>query len=607
MVEDIGQEIFNAIRKDDLKSFEKYANDERAKAISFGRFPILSLCYLYNAKKIVKKYEDELLRIKSYVVIEEKYEMYLLFKQKAGRMIRLYAGKNQIVHPLEMLSILMKASHLEQVYSKAMKSNAQVENLVAIEKIKSSSDIQISETKIALPKQPINSPIFKYAMIAVAVLLVFAITFSLSIIGIINAGFGTQEHPYKVTGAEQLSKAMEQNAVIELSQDIEIEYLALESFSGKLNGNGHTITIKEQKTNIIDKFTGSISNVNFVINAQMSTNVSSSLFINTNNGDISNVKFDIKGKMEYSGSSTQNTMIPMALIINENNKDVKDIDVNLDVEVSSNGYSNVRFAAFVQTNTKTIENVSISGKVKLNELVGAVCTYLNDEEAIIKNVQNSASLELTAKELSMELALSAIVCENAGEINNCINTGNISLTSERENGHYAYIGGIVTFNYLKVAKCKNEGSIAFKAKAAYVRIGGIAAQTEAKLNQYMDIEECASVGKISVNTENELSQCFVGGLIGYTGNATRITKCYSMADGAKEGLQDLMLFGGITAVLSTYGTTLDKNAYLSGTTIEHGLYTYSIFSGYTSYDTGDDGMFDKYTTKDEIKALEIYW
>ena len=37
MVEDIGQEIYNAIRKDNLELFEKHVNEEHAKELSFGK------------------------------------------------------------------------------------------------------------------------------------------------------------------------------------------------------------------------------------------------------------------------------------------------------------------------------------------------------------------------------------------------------------------------------------------------------------------------------------------------------------------------------------------------------------------------------------------
>lgn len=49
------REIIEIIKRDDLIAFLSLSKNENLLNLSFGRFPILSLCYLYNAKKIVKK------------------------------------------------------------------------------------------------------------------------------------------------------------------------------------------------------------------------------------------------------------------------------------------------------------------------------------------------------------------------------------------------------------------------------------------------------------------------------------------------------------------------------------------------------------------------
>ena len=54
--------IINAIKSNDLVLFAKFIKNN--ENVSFGRFPILTLLYLYNSKKIIKVYKDELLKIK---------------------------------------------------------------------------------------------------------------------------------------------------------------------------------------------------------------------------------------------------------------------------------------------------------------------------------------------------------------------------------------------------------------------------------------------------------------------------------------------------------------------------------------------------------------
>ena len=97
MQEELLWEIFIAIKKDDIKAFDKHMAEPHAKEIAFGRFPLLSLCYLYDSSKIIKKYENELIKINNYIRFAENDEMYSKFKAIAHRVLRLYVGDNKVV------------------------------------------------------------------------------------------------------------------------------------------------------------------------------------------------------------------------------------------------------------------------------------------------------------------------------------------------------------------------------------------------------------------------------------------------------------------------------------------------------------------------------
>ena len=49
------EKLFECVRKDDAAAFGELVSPEVLSAV-FGRFPLLSLLYLFNAKRIVKKY-----------------------------------------------------------------------------------------------------------------------------------------------------------------------------------------------------------------------------------------------------------------------------------------------------------------------------------------------------------------------------------------------------------------------------------------------------------------------------------------------------------------------------------------------------------------------
>ena len=54
--------IFNAIKADNLAVFSQQINGNFN--ISFGRFPLLTVCYLYNAKKIYDYHNESLISFK---------------------------------------------------------------------------------------------------------------------------------------------------------------------------------------------------------------------------------------------------------------------------------------------------------------------------------------------------------------------------------------------------------------------------------------------------------------------------------------------------------------------------------------------------------------
>ena len=56
--------IFDSIKNDDLTLFSSLI--ESNENLCYGRFPLLSICILYNSKKILKKYKNKLINIEKY-------------------------------------------------------------------------------------------------------------------------------------------------------------------------------------------------------------------------------------------------------------------------------------------------------------------------------------------------------------------------------------------------------------------------------------------------------------------------------------------------------------------------------------------------------------
>ena len=123
------ERLFEAIKKDDLKSFSSVMLSKSDLNISFGRFPILSLLYLYGSYKILEKYERFLLPIHNFNVVEEYYDAYLKFKKHAKKSLKIFVLNEKIIHPIEMLAILDERFLLNKYYKKLFKNEEISQNL----------------------------------------------------------------------------------------------------------------------------------------------------------------------------------------------------------------------------------------------------------------------------------------------------------------------------------------------------------------------------------------------------------------------------------------------------------------------------------------------
>ena len=609
MVEDIGQEIYNAIRKDNLELFEKHVNEEHAKELSFGRFPILSLCYLYNAKKIINKYEDELLLVRTYIQIPEKIETYSLFKKKAGRNLRLYAGTNNIIHPLEMLSILGKASRLEKVYPKAIKTNSTIENLKTIERVKSSTEINPTETKIQMPKQPIPKKLYKIAASIMSICLVFAIVFTLAAFGVVALGDGSENHPYYVRSASQLEEAMSKGEYIVIDGDFECESLSIGDYDGHIDGNSHTITLTNQTTNILKNFTGSIKDLNLNIQLDYAHNASSGILTYKNSGEIDNVNITINGQMKYTGASTES--IFFGVMTFENTGTISNSTISGTMDIVGNTSTDVVFSAITGTNKGTITSTTTDGTFNLSEVNGAMGVYVNYGD--IDGAINNAAFIQTSQLASAYLKMAGICNQNYGTVQNCTNNGEIKIIDDNEERTFPFIGGIVCENYSTIKRCKNNGQLVCDVKYGVARIGGICADAQyLYTGTYIPmVEGCASIGKTIVISGSEYSYAFVGGIAGVVSGGSGIKDNYSIMENELQGTFYTKCISGVVGAWPDSTSGLENNAYLQTDSVPYGLYLeyYDYIYGryrYKEYESFTN-MFTNYKTLSEIEALEIYW
>ena len=134
MAQSIEDNLLQGIKKDDIKEFDALMEKAQCGAYRLGRFPVLSLLYLYKSRKILSAYEEMFLKTTNSVTLSEPAEISRKFSAKAGKCLRLYL--NEVVSPLEMLLILDRTKHLKKVYPMTNLSSAVKQRLKSIHYIR---------------------------------------------------------------------------------------------------------------------------------------------------------------------------------------------------------------------------------------------------------------------------------------------------------------------------------------------------------------------------------------------------------------------------------------------------------------------------------------
>lgn len=544
--------IFESIKQDNLNLFStSIKNNEN---ISFGRFPILSLCYLYNAKKILKSYinlSTIFYELSEYKIIDEPFEIYKKFKTVAGRTLRLYIS-GSVVSPAEMLAILHKDSLLKKEYAKFNKTPQQLQNLRTIFQI-NKQKASIDEEKLTLQKQKLTT--FQFNFHKVAMLAVSIVTSVICLIFLTSGlvmGFGSKTSPFNIYNQTQLLMALNANKNYELKNNITLTgSIQNLSFSGNFNGNNYTIFVNGINQNfLIDTNSGTIENLNIVyipssnfngeeeITKQITT--STSLLVNNNKGTLNDITISTpKLNLTYLNSSNDIFVNGFATT---NSGDIKNCHINMNAQVNSTSQGEGYFSGFVGKNNGTIENCTYNNNsnVETAEVDVTGFASINNQNATIENCKNYANISHISQRETWSPNASGIALTNYGSIKNCYNYGSINVSSNctSTNAEGAiFAGGICSMNYSQIGKCLNKGQITAFSKHIIVYAGGITAYSTIYVNNQTvfvpSIKNCGVDATISIATEDENVQenkftlAISGGISGFLyGN---VENCFSLA------------------------------------------------------------------------------
>lgn len=620
-------DILKSIKSDDLVLFSTLTKGKNN--LCFGRFPLLTLCYLYNAKKIIKRNFKFLCKIQIYEFVPEPFEVYRDFKMVAGRLLRFYTKEKALVSPAEMLAILHKDLTLKKVFKEFSQTDQMTKNLNKIYNIYGQKvEINAQKIKISLPK------LTRSQKIACVLGIIFGLVLMCSTAGaygvsVYTLGMGTASLPYKISSEGRFYQALRSTSGnYVLTRDIEIDNPSTQlEFSGDFDGNNHTIYIKNiPNSSFISKNTGTIKNLNIVY-SDITSEVSSSLslFIGDNAGIVNNVNITCESLNINFIKSNEQDLYFGAFAIN-NSGVIDSCNLNLSSNFVGTGDGECLVGGIAGTNSKEIKNcIFENGSIVTDTIDVAGIVALNNVNSIIEGCKNNANIKQTSSLNGWSPNASGICFMNNGSIKNAINSGTIMVESLYEGDDASgsvNVSGISANNLGEIIKSLNKGEIKANSKDFIVYAGGITAITECIYDSYgrriwSEVGNCGNQGDVNISTSGEKAYAFVGGISGAV-YYSYISNCYSIAsfeNGYNEGKYCVGTFIGTVDQESGYLCLDADDIYVEGKDnipCQIGSVLYKLYvNGVLSQITIGEGInivdiiFTK--TAEEIRAQEVYW
>lgn len=603
-------EILKSVKTDNVKAFTRLTEQKPSLlTLCFGRFPVLSLCYLYDSKKIIGCFAKQLLRVNDYIVCEEDFESYNKFKAYAKKSLRLFTADGAVVSPSEMLAVINDAATLKKIYPNVKTADKTESNITKIFELSHNRKAVFSDNKLSISKRRLTKRQF-ISCIAAAVLSIVFIAFS----GAVGSIYGLDgNRSLNINSEAQLFAAIEKGiGNYTLNKDITLSKpWTASDFSGRLDGDGHTIFTNGQITDsFIKSLNGGVKNVDFVFeNLSLSLTESRALITSTNNGEISNTNVYASGGIDdiSKGAQAETDSLYFAVYTITNNGTISDCELSLNLSMSGDGDGNAYLSGVASINNGKISNCVIGEKSSLKTETVDVSGIAgeNNYGATISNCVNNAYISQSSSHEGWLPNAAGIALNNGGLIESCFNNGAVSASSSAtykdDNVLSAYAGGIVAANYSAVSKCKNTGDITVSTQNFYAYAGGIAAAEENLKNASYAavINNCCSYGKISVSSAAE-TFLFAGGIIGYCYGGVQLSYSASLV----ESTNDNAFLGGIAGAGYYIVTVSTDNFYVKQPNIKFGfaavVYTNTVYSG---TDSGVTAL----ESSAELKNTEVYW
>jgi len=554
--------LLEAITNDDLKKFDSCMEKAPCGTFRYGRFPVLSLLYLYNARKIISAYEDKFIKYNNWQELREPAAVTAEFRKVAGKCLRIYL--EEVVTPAEMLLILDKTAKLKKIYPSCRPSAAVKQRLKDIYSIKYALNVDFSGDDIILDKRPLTRKEKNRILTAVisATLCAAIIICTPFVVNVFVPFIGAQDYEKPDTppqGTDIDTPKPDEIKTIEVSSYEEIDFSSkntfiltnnieisaenrVEKLNCTLDGNGRSISCSGGEP-LFEEINGSLKNVTFStdgspiigtvnpkatvenvtvsVNSDREINASSSFFTITNYGSVTNIGLKAKGSLRI----TEGTDVIFGGIIGTNGRKevpeehliyngiVTDCTAEYeDFHISGTVTANASFGGIVGDNGYAIKNCTVKGKI-ISDTTDVAGICVNNDYGLL-NCVNNAELSQTSAEYDWNPIVAGITVNNRNAVEQCENFGALTAvsTAEKKDGDEneptASAAGIAYYaqsdSSLPVFnECKNNGAIRSSAQNRTTYAAGICALLAGQ------IKYCGNYADVS--SESGILNSYAGG------------------------------------------------------------------------------------------------
>lgn len=642
------------VHDDDGLMLRLLTADASLAAHAFGRFPLLSLCYMYRSRKIVRKFAPRLrAHGDNYSVSPEYPDDYRKFRELAGRSLRLF--REGFVTYADMLAVIGDAPALRAELG-AKPSEEQAERIAKIYELTSKRKVRVKANGVSIPRSRKMNAVQITAIVLIAFFGLGVAGGALGAYYAVPAAFGgdgAADAPILVSNAEQFLFAAgdTQKRYFRLTEDIVIDASAYDGLNvlSDIDCDGHTVKVLSDGSPLFEDISGKLRNGIFdfgEINIEYSTD--SALLTRTVTGAAERITLKANGSLtDTSGNET----VYFGCLAVENSGTVNYVTAELGLEVtgaSAGGESagDSFFAGIVAKNSGSVAYCSVTENsvITLDTADGAGIIAENAANGRVLDSTNAAAISQTSSYAMWSPNASGVVLNNYGTVNNCVNSGDVSVSSEaseeevkaemeklgRSGNISVYAGGVICNNYGTVRHSKNNADVTAHSVYAYIYAAGVAAANAAHSEGSALIDNCAALGTLSVSTavssdsggdEEEVSTfLFSGGVTAYMASqgaySASVTNSYSVMRftrpdypacyaGAIVGTQytsSPTVLYGLTSNYYLTGSVSGFNAGIGSLLVPLGNTTYIYYSSGVDFEGGAMPM-----TQTQLEQWSYYW